>query len=522
MLNGDNHFEASVISGSYSVHAATLVGIAALVSCVLTMVAIRLAPRLGFLDQPDGGRKRHDSATPLMGGVAVWAALIASTILLPAESATPLTELIHSTFLGSLTATATLLCLLGLVDDRYGMRARYKFAGQVVSVLPFAIWGCQLESVDFLGLGLHLGPTVGIVFAIFWLVSCTNAINLMDGLDGLASSIGLIATITIGVIALLSGQSQAAMLAFGFAGGIAGFLWFNRPPAKVFLGDSGSMTIGFVIGALALGASVKKATGFALAVPLVLVSVPAFDTLMAIVRRKLSGMSMGDPDRRHLHHRLKDRGLSDAKVLVLISTVCLGMAGGAVAATYFGADWIAVVSCAAILSLMMIGRVFGHEEAKLALRHAQTVAIWWTGSVQNLRPKLAMTRLEVSRGDADSFWDECRQRVQQMGGFRLALNFEHTDGTSQECSLLDQPSSQSQDQEPLANWELRYTTAVVQGTQATLVAWGERQAGDATQLDDLYQVFEAACQRWCAQESPSIPLQAVDAETAQTPARRAA
>lgn len=514
--------EASVIYGSYPVHAVVLVATAICVSGLLTMIAIRLAPMLGFLDRPDGGRKRHEGATPLLGGVAVLAALLTSIALLPEASATPQTELIHSQFMMALGTTASMLCVLGLFDDRFGMRARFKFLGQVIAVLPFVVWGCQVETVDVLGLGIHLGPTIGFAFAMFWLVSCTNAINLMDGLDGLASSIGLIAAVTIGVIALITGQSSAAMLAFAFAGAIAGFLFFNRPPAKVFLGDSGSMTIGFVVGALALGASVKKATGFALVVPLVLVSVPAFDTFMAIVRRKLSGQSMGDPDRRHLHHRLKDRGFSDTKVLLLISTVCLGMAGGAIAATLFDADWIAVASCMVLLGLLMLNRVFGHEEARLAIRHAQTIALWWTGSVQNLRPKLAMTRLEVSHGDADKFWNECRQRVQQMGGFRLTLNFDHVDGSTQECSLLDLPVVGRAGHQPVATWELRYTTQADEGSQATLVAWGERRAGDATQLDDLYRVFEGACQRWAIENSAAIPLPAIDAQPTDTPARRAA
>lgn len=511
-----------MIYGSYLVHAVVLVAAAICVSGLLTMVAIRLAPRLGFLDRPDGGRKRHDGNKPLMGGVAVLAALLTSISLLPAESATPQTELIQSQFVMALAATACLLCLLGLIDDKIGMRARYKFFGQVVSVLPFAVWGCQVETLDVLGLGIYLGPTVGIAFAMFWLVSCTNAINLMDGLDGLASSIGLIASITIGVIALISGQSFAAMLAFSFAGALTGFLFFNRPPAKIFLGDSGSMTIGFVVGALALGASVKKATGFALVVPLVLVSVPAFDTFMAIVRRKLSGQSMGDPDRRHLHHQLKDRGLSDSKVLLLISIVCLGMAGGAIAATVFDADWIAIAACMVLLGMLMLNRLFGHEEARLAIRHAQTIALWWTESVRNLRPRLAMTRLEVSQGDAETFWHECRQRVQQMGGFRLTLNFDHPDGSSQECALLDLPVVGRAGHQPVATWELRYTTQADEGSRATLVAWGERRAGDVTQLDDLYRVFEGACSRWAMENSHTIPLPTTDPQPATPPTRRAA
>ncbi|MDA1018424.1 MAG: MraY family glycosyltransferase, partial [Planctomycetota bacterium] len=368
-----------MIDNEYLISITMAAGTAAALSALITCLAIRVAPRIGFVDCPDGGRKRHRQPIPVLGGLAVLVALLVGVFLLPATSPSPETELIQSRqFVIAFAVAATLLCGLGLIDDRYGMRARYKFAGQVVAILPFAVWGCSVESLNILGLGIHLGPTIGIVFAMLWLVSCTNAVNLIDGLDGLAGSIGVIAAITIGFNAVLTGQWQAAALAFVFAASICGFLIFNWPPARIFFGDSGSMTIGFVVGALALGASVKKATGFALVVPLVLVSVPAFDTLMAILRRKLNGRSLGEPDRRHFHHRLKDRGLSDRAVLLLIASVCLGMAACAVVATYFKNDWIAVAGCVGILSLLMVARIFGHEEARLAVRHAQTIAHWWT------------------------------------------------------------------------------------------------------------------------------------------------
>ena len=507
-----------MIDNDYLLLLAISVATAVALAALTTRIAIRLAPRLGFIDRPDGGRKQHRRPIPVLGGIAVLAGLLAGISLLPAESPSPQTELIQSRqFVLSLAISATLLCGVGLIDDRFGMRARYKFLGQILAILPFAAMGCSVESLNVLGLAIHLGPTIGILFAMLWLVSCTNAVNLIDGLDGLAGSIGLIVSMTIGLNAAMTGQWQAAALAFVFAGAIFGFLLFNWPPARIFLGDSGSMTIGFVVGALALGASVKRATGFALVVPLVLVSVPAFDTFMAILRRKLNGRSLGEPDRRHFHHRLKDRGLSDRRVLILMASVCLGMATCAVAATRFQNDWFAVAGCVAILSSLVVSRVFGHEEARLAIRHAQTIARWWTESIRNLRPRLTITRLEVSPADANEFWDECRRRVERMGGYHLSLTITDSDESS-ECTLLEQDFVDDANR-----WELRYAKPTVDGLTVSLVARGQQLVGQSTQLDGIYRAFESACSRWLSQRhSPVIPLPLPGQAVGATNDRRAA
>jgi UDP-GlcNAc:undecaprenyl-phosphate GlcNAc-1-phosphate transferase len=266
-------------------------------SCSFAFLARRWAAPLGLVDYPDGGRKRHSKPTPLMGGVAIYLALLVSAGLVvffdrrwfTDDSATPMSILM-------LLVSGGFFCVLGVVDDRWPMRARQKFAWQIAASLPFAVWGRSIDALEFMGLQVHLGPC-GVVFTVFWLVAFANMINLIDGLDGLAGSIGLVVTLTIAALAGMSGQYALCILSLLVAASLVGFLVHNLPPAKIFMGDSGSLTVGFVIGALSIESWLKQAMGFTLIVPLVLVSVPMFDTFMAILRRKLTGRSVGRADR---------------------------------------------------------------------------------------------------------------------------------------------------------------------------------------------------------------------------------
>ena len=178
-----------------------------------------------------------------------------------------------------------------------------------------------IETVRVFGAFWNPGP-LAIPFTVFWLVACVNIVNLLDGHDGLASTIGLIAVGTMAVLSGMIGGVELAVLCLIAGGAIAGFLIHNWPPAKIFLGDAGSMTIGFLIGALSMESSLKSAATFTLITPLAVLCVPMFDTVMAIVRRKLSGRSIGAADRGHIHHRLQDSGFSRLQTLLVISGLC--------------------------------------------------------------------------------------------------------------------------------------------------------------------------------------------------------
>jgi UDP-GlcNAc:undecaprenyl-phosphate GlcNAc-1-phosphate transferase len=174
--------------------------------------------------------------------------------------------------------------------------------------------------------------------------------------------------LSVSTMTMMTGGNGATVMAVLLCASLLGFLWHNRPPARIYLGDAGSLTIGFLIGALSIETALKGATGFLLAAPLVLMAVPFFDTLMAIVRRKLRGLGIGQADREHIHHCLQEQGLTRGQSLLVLAGISLLMAGTALAATYYKNDLIAVSACLLVPAALIAGRVFGHTETMLFAR----------------------------------------------------------------------------------------------------------------------------------------------------------
>ena len=384
---------------------------AMVLSYCFAFVARRIAPRLKLVDYPDGRRKRHANPTPLMGGMAIYLALLISAGLVHFCSGIWLADDPETQFnLFVLLVSGGLFCVLGLVDDRWPMRARNKFLWQIAASLPFAIWGNSIEAVEFMGLQIRLGVW-SVPFTVFWLVAFANVINLIDGLDGLAGSIGLVVSLTIAALAGISGQYGVCFLSLLLGGSLVGFLIHNWPPAKIFLGDSGSLTVGFLIGALSIESLLKEAMGFTLIVPLVLVSIPMFDTFMAILRRKLAGRSVGYADRAHIHHCLQDRGLTRVQSLLTLTGLCSVMAVVAVASVSLSSDLLAVGLCASILAFLIVGRIFGHHEITLLFQYLRALGAVVVGTSRLLSPRstaVPLRILETDDGmpDDESSWAE--------------------------------------------------------------------------------------------------------------------
>jgi GT2 family glycosyltransferase len=202
-----------------------------------------------------------------------------------------------------------------------------------------------------------------------WLLGCINALNLIDGMDGLASMIGLSIAVMVGIIALGTGNPHVSVVALLLAGGLAGFLVYNRPPASIFLGDSGSTMIGLCIGILGIQGSVKTSATLAITAPAVVMTLPMFDVLLAVVRRRLTGRPIELGDRQHIHHRLLDRGLSPWQVLCVIVAFCLATGAAAAAAVALRMDALAWVAATALVALMVRLRLFGNHELRL-IRHS--------------------------------------------------------------------------------------------------------------------------------------------------------
>ena len=297
-------------------------------STALTYVVRERARHAGLFDPVDD-RKVHGDQIPRVGGVAIfWAVAITllGLMMIFGEKALG----IAGRDLAVICAGAAAIHGIGLWDDVRPMRARWKFLAQIAIAVGVYYAGVRVTSLSLPFAGtVELSTGVGILFTIFWLVGITNAFNLIDGLDGLASGAAMFALTTMFVVATINGQSGAALLTIVLAGATLGFLFFNFPPASIFLGDSGSLFLGFMLAGVGLLSSQKSQTVVAVAIPVVSLGLPVLDTLLAIVRRFLRGQPIFTADRGHIHHRLLGLGHSPRKVALLLYGACaiLGLAG---------------------------------------------------------------------------------------------------------------------------------------------------------------------------------------------------
>jgi len=346
--------------------------LAALASLVLTAVVRKLAPRIGLVDRPDGYRKLHRHPTPLGGGVAVFLAtalVLAAVLVLP----NPWGLVVHQDWrdvLGFGLASVIVL-VVGLLDDRFGIRGRHKLLGQFAAAASMLlISDLIIEKVGLFGTDLRLG-WFSIPVTLFWLVGATNSLNLLDGIDGLATILGIILGGTIAALAAMTGHPAVAFVALVFTGSLVGFLRFNFPPAKIFLGDAGSMLIGLLIGAMAIRASLKGPGTVLLAAALAVWTIPAFDTAVAILRRTLAGRSIYTTDRGHLHHRLLHSLGSSRRVLAVIAVCCTMTSAAALAGVSLQSDTVTLVSSLGIMALFVATGLFGRAELALLFSRAR-------------------------------------------------------------------------------------------------------------------------------------------------------
>ncbi len=272
-----------------------------------------LAHRLRALDDT------RTPPIPRIGGLTI--ALGAGTSLLLVGvvfSATGLTILGTSRSAGAVLLGALAVLVLGLVDDVRIVRAAVKFGVQ--ALIAAAVWamGVRVELLSLPMGSVDLGPAIGFVATVIWLVGITNAFNLLDGADGVAAGSAFFAATAILIVSVTLGHPGIGLVTAGLAGALLGFLPFNIPPARVFLGDSGSMFVGFLLAGLAVEGSTKGPTLVAIAVPLVAFGVPVFDTVMTLIRRTVRGRPLFEADEDHVHHHLARAGLSPRQVVGII------------------------------------------------------------------------------------------------------------------------------------------------------------------------------------------------------------
>jgi UDP-GlcNAc:undecaprenyl-phosphate/decaprenyl-phosphate GlcNAc-1-phosphate transferase len=300
----------------------------ALAGSLVATYAVRERARRSQLFDGCEERKVHRGEIPRLGGVGVF---VASALGLSAAFALYGADVLGSwrTGLPIILGGAAAVHFLGLFDDLYDIRARYKLLAQVVIALCVYFAGVRVTTISLPFFGITpLSPGVGLLFTVLWLVGITNAFNLIDGLDGLASGAAMFALTTMFVVASINGQDGAALVTIILAGATLGFLVYNFPPASIFLGDSGSLFLGFMLAGVGLLSSQKSQTVVAVAIPVVSLGLPVLDTGISILRRFLRGQPIFSPDRGHIHHRLLMLGHSPRRAALLLYGACALLALG--------------------------------------------------------------------------------------------------------------------------------------------------------------------------------------------------
>jgi UDP-GlcNAc:undecaprenyl-phosphate GlcNAc-1-phosphate transferase len=299
-------------------------GAATLASLLLVPPTVRLARARNLLDTPGAARRLHSEAVPRLGGIAVWLGCAAG-IGLASLLGLSLGEMSVARSAGLFTGLL-LMIVTGLVDDVRGLRAGTKFGAQCLAALLVIAVGFRIDAIALpAGAPISLG-WLSVPLTLLWLVGVTNAFNIIDGLDGLASGVALIALGAFAVAAVLLDNAWTLLVMLPLAGGITGFLRYNASPARIFLGDVGSLSIGFALAVLGVEAARGAAGGVHMAVPVFALAFPLLDTAVAMLRRWLRGAPLMGADGRHVHHQLVGLGLTHTRTAVLIWLFALGVA----------------------------------------------------------------------------------------------------------------------------------------------------------------------------------------------------
>lgn len=320
---------------------ATVSLVAFTLGCLGTLAATPLVKRIaaaaGAIDRPNA-RKVHKVPTPLWGGLGVFTSLVLAVLvtlaLFPAEASLALARG-PSQLLGMLLGSFMIL-LTGMWDDRYNMPAKVKLVCQIATACVMCYFGIRIEFVKGLAGGgeyFFFNDWQEWLLTIFWIVGITNAINLLDGLDGLVAGVALGSSLVFGFVSALQGHWLVMIVMAAIAGCCLGFLRYNFNPATIFMGDTGSLLLGLNFAGWSIVGALKTTAALTLVIPVLVMAVPIFDTAFAIIRRGLAGRPIFSPDKEHLHHRLLGMGMTQRQAVVLIYGINMtfGLAGLAVA-----------------------------------------------------------------------------------------------------------------------------------------------------------------------------------------------
>lgn len=412
------------------------------VGCILaTPVVTRMAGWVGAIDRPDQFRRIHKGAVPRLGGLAVAFGLLLTAVgaMSGLGGQWPAAAQFWNEQWATLVAGGIVL-LLGVLDDTRGVNPRPKLLGQTAAVLVLAVGGVRITNFSLLGMPFSVSYPIpitvlgfagvidppSVVITVLWFLACINIWNLIDGMDGLASGVGLLVSGTLMLVALRTGNNAAsALLSAALAGSLAGFLLYNWHPACIFLGDSGSMLIGLLIGVVGVQSSMKGTTTVSILFPILAMGLPITDTAMAIFRRWVRELPLSAADRRHVHHLLIGLGLNPRQAAVMLycfsGFLCgVVLLGVTLHNSVHGEFFALVVGGSGCLAFLLILTSRRDELEKLA-RDLQT-------RHQRKRQEKAATtltwesiqKIELCEG-VDSIWEVMERAARVLGCGGLSL-----------------------------------------------------------------------------------------------------
>ena len=321
----------SSISGELLLRVGKALLCAMVVSFLMCPLVKSFAYRIGAIDVPKDNRRMHKKPVPRLGGLAIFLAFMVSILIF-----VPIDRQLRGILLG-----AVVIVVLGVVDDITPLRAGFKFLVQIAAALIAVLHGVVVNVLSnpnvfsdnpYWSLGW-----LSIPVTVLWIVGITNSVNLIDGLDGLANGVSTISAVTMLVIALLVSQAQTALVMAALVGACIGFMPYNRNPAQMFMGDTGSTFLGYILATISIQGLFKYYAVISFAAPFLILGLPMFDTLFAIVRRLAHGQNPMSPDRGHIHHRLIDMGLNQKQAVAALYVVSSILGLSAVVLTTSGA-----------------------------------------------------------------------------------------------------------------------------------------------------------------------------------------
>ncbi len=388
---------------------------------LLTPLVRRLAHRFGVLDHARSSRKIHGQPIPRLGGIAIVIAFYAPLVgLLLFHSDVGSMFVAERAHVIGLFVGGVAIALLGLYDDLRGANATKKFAVQFAVALMLYRLGFRFEVLaNPFGEPIALG-WASLPFTMLWIAGVINAMNLIDGLDGLAGGVALVAVVTTFLVSLQRAHPLMMLFSSALAGSIVGFLFYNFNPASIFMGDTGSMFLGFVLATTAIQTNQKASTAVAVVIPCIALGLPIMDTLLAIARRAFRGRPLFQPDKEHIHHKLMARGLTHRQAVLVLYGFCIFLGATALILTYASSGQTALLLLVLAVVAFVFLRTLGYVRFDLlpasALDRKRNRAL--RGALQPLGRRVRQLRA------ADEMWPVVIEAATVLGAVAVSLQID--------------------------------------------------------------------------------------------------